>query len=373
MRGLKGGVLVMSGADSLYVRLITIGIMMVVNVGCGRNEASAPDLGPRPEPVAQRQGQAKAASPTAINPRLLRRFKPIEPLAGNTSDAERMRVRLGKQLFFDKRLSLHRDTSCATCHKLDHGGTDQLATSRGDRGQRGTRNAPTVYNAAWHVAQFWDGRANTIEEQAGMPMFDPSEMAMRNPQAVTAVLRAIPGYVSEFAAAFPDDKAPTSFAHAIAAISAFERTLITPSRWDRYLRGDEAALSPDEIEGMKVFSDIGCVQCHTGELLGGSMFKRVGLARSWPNQGDQGRFAVTHVENDRMVFKVPSLRNVAVTAPYFHDGSTESLDDAVRMMATYQLDIQITDAEIELIVAWLGTLTGVPSVDALTPPELPPG
>jgi cytochrome c peroxidase len=355
------------------MRLITVGIIVVAVAACGRNDASVPDLGPRPEPVSQRQGRARTASPTAINPRLLRRFKPLEPVAGNTSDAQRMQVRIGKQLFFDKRLSLHRDTSCATCHQLDHGGTDRLATSRGDRGQHGTRNAPTVYNAALHIAQFWDGRANTIEEQAGMPMLEPSEMAMQNPQAVTAALRAVPGYVSEFAAAFPEDKAPTSFANAIAAIGAFERTLITPSRWDGYLRGDEAALSADEIEGMKVFSDVGCVQCHTGELIGGSMFKRVGLARPWPRQDDQGRFAITHDENDRMVFKVPSLRNVAVTAPYFHDGSTELLGDAVRMMANYQLDIEITSAEVDSIVAWLGTLTGVPSVDALTPPELPPG
>jgi cytochrome c peroxidase len=345
--------------------------IVVVAAGCRGADPGAPDLGPHPPAVAPAQARPKAMDSNAINPRLLRRFKPIEPLTTNTTEVERLRVLLGKQLFFDKRLSLHRDTACATCHPLDQGGTDQRATSRGDRGKLGTRNAPTVYNAAWHVAQFWDGRAHTIEDQAKMPILNPDEMAMRTPQDVTAVLRRVAGYVREFTAAFPGEPAATDFEHAVTAIVAFERTLMTPSRWDRYLRGDLAALTPAELDGLKLFADVGCVQCHTGELLGGSMFQHVGVAHPWPDQDDQGRFAITHDVNDRMVFKVPSLRNVTVTAPYFHDGRTGSLPDAVRMMAKYQLDTELTDVEVASIVSWLGTLTGVLSPEVVAAPALP--
>jgi cytochrome c peroxidase len=350
------------------MRLVAAWICVVASA-CGADRAEAPDLGPRPEPS---RSQVRIAPATdAINPRLLRRFKPIEPFAADASDAGRLRVQLGKQLFFDKRLSQRRDTACVTCHPLDRGGTDGLAKSRGSHGAFGKRNASTVFNAAWHVAQFWDGRAHSSEEQARMPLLDPDEMGNQTPETITAVLRGIPGYATALTAAFPGDKSPVDFEHAVTAIVAFERTLITPSRWDRYLRGEPSALTTVELDGLKLFADVGCVQCHTGMLLGGSMFQRAGVAHSWPDQTDQGRFEITHDANDRMVFKVPSLRNIALTSPYFHDGSTASLSDAVRIMAKYQLDADLSPAEIASIVAWLNTLTGVPAPDAVTRPELP--
>jgi len=193
-------------------------------------------------------------------------------------------------------------------------------------------------------------------------------MAMLSPPEVTAVLRAIPGYAPAFAAAFPAQV--VDFDHAIRAIAAFERTLSTPGRWDRYLAGDATALTPGELDGLKVFADVGCVQCHTGELVGGSMFQKVGLIEPWPNQQDQGRFEVTHLAADRMVFKVPSLRNVAITAPYFHDGSVDDLPTAVREMGEHQLGVDLSDAEIASIVQWLGSLTGE-GMEPIAAPALP--
>ena len=332
-------------------------ILFLAAAACS-SAAGEPDLGPPPPgtpvlPVA------------ALNPRLLRRFPALAvPPAATGVAAEQ--VALGKQLFFDRRLSRNGDTACSSCHPLDRGGVDHRATSVGTAGRIGARNAPTVYNAARHVAQFWDGRAATLEEQAREPITSAHEMALA-PADVVARLRAIPGYASEFARAFPGQ--PLDFERVGAALAAFERTLVTPARWDRYLRGDATALNAAEVRGARVFADVGCVQCHTGELLGGSMFQKVGGQRPWPNQRDLGRFTVTHLPADSMVFKVPSLRNVAVTAPYFHDGSVSDLSEAVRMMARHQLGFELQPDEVTAIVAWLGALTG--EVPDVTPPALP--
>jgi cytochrome c peroxidase len=342
---------------------------LAVTVGCGTSEAKTPDLGAPPAPATT--PPTAGPSDTDLNPRLLRRFRPLREGVDPSDTVETGMVVLGKALFFDKRLSRAGDVSCNSCHPLDQSGADQRTTSTGDQGKTGTRNAPTVLNAAWHVAQFWDGRAADIEEQAKGPILNPAEMAMRGPDQVTAVLRSIPGYGPLFATAFPDDKGLISFDNAARAIGAFERTLATPSRWDEFLKGKHDALTPAEIEGIKLFADIGCVQCHTGELVGGSMFQKVGVASPWPNQKDQGRYAVTKQAADRMVFKVPSLRNVAETAPYFHDGSVKELGDAVRMMAVHQLGMELTDEETASIVTWLGSLTGTTPPEAQTPPELP--
>ncbi|MBL0213819.1 MAG: hypothetical protein IPQ07_08045 [Myxococcales bacterium] len=319
------------------------------------------DLGPAP--VSQVANKEVAS----INPRLLRRFKPLQVVPRDTAPSAVARVALGTQLFFDPRLSSAGDTSCHTCHSFERGGADPRPTSPGPQGG-GTRNAPTVYNAAWHVAQFWDGREPDVEHQAGAPILNSKEMGMRDAAEVTQVLRSIPGYRAEFLAAFGPDS--VDFAHATQAIAAFERTLHTPSRWDTYLRGDHHALTPPELEGLKVFSDVGCIDCHTGELVGGSMFQRAGVVEPWPNQADQGRFAITHVETDRMVFKVPSLRNVTLTAPYFHDGSVPRLPDAIRMMGKYELGIELSDKEVTAVVAWLGALAG--QEPQIRTPTLPP-
>lgn len=323
-----------------------------------RSAAGEPDLGPPP-----------AGTPVlpdgALNPRLLRRF-PALTVPPPATGAAAEQIALGKQLFFDRRLSRDRDTSCSSCHPLDRGGVDHRATSVGTAGRVGTRNAPTVYNAARQVAQFWDGRAATLEEQARGPLTSERELAAA-PDELVATVRAIPGYAAGFARAFPGQ--PIDLDRVTAALAAFERTLVTPARWDRYLRGERSALSAAEVHGARVFADVGCVQCHTGELVGGAMFQKVGGQLPWPNQRDQGRYAVTHLPADRMVFKVPSLRNVAVTGPYFHDGSVSDLREAVRMMARHQLGFELEPDEVVAIVTWLGALTGE-SPDA-TPPALP--
>lgn len=325
-------------------------------VGCSDAQGGeVPDLGP-PAPTA-------AIGNLDFNPRLLRRFRPLRE-APVEAAAE---VALGKMLFFDPRLSHDGDLSCNSCHPLDRGGTDHSSVSLGTDGQRGKRNAPTVFNAATQIAQFWDGRAADLEHQASGPILSSSEMAMRDAEAVARTLRVIPGYVAAFGRAFPGE--PIDLPHVSRAIAAFERTLVTPSRWDRFLAGDRSALSHTEQLGLKLFADIGCIQCHTGELVGASMFQRAGRVAPWPNQLDQGRFEITHDDADRMVFKVPSLRNVASTAPYFHDGSAATLRTAIAMMARYQIGTELTPPEIAAIEAWFRALDAAPH--QIDPPTLP--
>jgi cytochrome c peroxidase len=268
------------------------------------------------------------------------------------------RIALGRMLFYERRLSKSGVISCNSCHALDNYGVDNEPTSDGHQGTRGERNSPSVYNAAGHFAQFWDGRAPDVEEQAKGPVLNPVEMAMLSEQAVVAVLKSIPEYVEAFKRAFPDDKDPVTFDHAALAIGAFERGLVTPSRWDRFLRGDHAALTPAEIAGFNTFLQSGCASCHAGTYVGGKMFQRIGLLRDWPDQSDPGRYKLTRSEADRMVFKVPSLRNVAKTAPYFHNGKVKTLEEAVSYMAEYQLGKKLTEGEVRAIVAWLQALTG---------------
>src|SRR5262249_34692520 len=201
----------------------------------------------------------------------------------------------------------------------------------------GSRNTPSVYNAAGQFAEFWDGRSPTIEDQAVIPILNESEMGMLDEATVIAVLQAIPDYVRAFAVAYPEDRAPITLAHVGESIGAFERGLVTTSRWDEFLGGRPDALTPLERRGLRVFLDSGCMVCHTGPQVGGTMFERVGVVEPWPNQRDPGRAGVTHAEVDRMVFKGPSLKNVAMTAPYFHDGSAATLEAASQMVGRHHL------------------------------------
>ena len=323
-------------------------------------------------PAGAAASDARDAEQPVINPRLLRRFRSVRAvIAGKDGAPSEAQVALGYLLYFDKRLSRGRDVSCNSCHRLDRYGVDGQATSARPGGKHAARNTPSVFHAAGHVAQRWDGSASDVEAQASNPILNPDEMGMDSSARVAAVLSSIPGYRAEFERAFPEQPDPVTYDNVVRAIGAFERRLVTRSRWDSYLDGKPSALSARELEGLKLFADIGCVQCHTGEYLGGSMFQRVGSAEAWPSQGDQGRFAVTHQEGDRMQFKVPSLRNVAMTAPYFHDGSVPTLEEAVRMMGRYQLGVPPSDSEVASIVAWLGSLTGELPVAYALPPELP--
>lgn len=301
-----------------------------------------------------------------------REFGPIGTFVagpgGAPTDAQ---VALGKMLFYETRLSASGKFSCNSCHLLDKYGVDGEVLSTGHNNQKGTRNSPTVYNAAGHFAQFWDGRSATVEDQAMGPVMNPVEMAMPSPDQVEKVLRGIPGYVTAFKAAFPGQAQPVTFVNMAKAIGAFERRLITPSRFDRFLRGQRDALTEQEKAGMRDFVSAGCKTCHTGPYVGGQHFQKAGLMRPWPNQKDEGRFAVTKNPNDRYQFKVPSLRNIEKTAPYFHDGSAKSLPEAVRRMAELQTGKKMSDAQVYSIAAFLNALTGDLPKDLIQRPVLP--
>jgi cytochrome c peroxidase len=263
---------------------------------------------------------------------------------------------LGKKLYNDTRLSKAQDISCNSCHRLDAFGVDNEPTSPGHLGKRGGRNSPSSFNAALHIAQFWDGRAATVEEQALGPILNPIEMAMESEAAVIARLKADPTTVKEFQAAFPSEKDAVTYPNVGKAIGAFERTLMTPSRFDDFLRGDASALSEEEKNGGKLFVETGCATCHNGATIGGMMYQKLGLIKPYPTK-DLGRAEVTKNEADRFIFKVPALRNVAKTAPYFHDGSIKTLPEAVAIMAEYQLGKKLDDAQVQSIVTFLNSLT----------------
>ena len=334
--------------------------------------AACDDVGAKPEGALPAQAPRVAAvrDEVIINPRLLRRFQPLPAsFVSDVAAPDPARIELGRRLFFETRLSRDGDLSCNSCHELSAFGVDGEKTSAGHKGQRGSRNSPTVYNAAGAFAQFWDGRARDAEEQAKGPLLNPIEMAMVDGATVVAAVRAGPGYAQAFARAFPGDTDPVTLHNVGKAIGAFERGLVTPGRWDRYLRGEKDALTNREKEGLKTFLDVGCMVCHTGPLLGGSMFERVGVVEPWPNQSDRGRAEITKNPGDAMMFKVPTLRNIAKTAPYFHDGSAATLPEAVQMMGRHQLGLELTPREIDAIVSWLESLTGeLPSSYIARPP-----
>jgi cytochrome c peroxidase len=228
-----------------------------------------------------------------------------------------------------------------------------------------------VYNAAGHFVQFWDGRAPDVEEQAKGPVMNPVEMAMPSGKAVVAVLKSMPEYVNAFKKAFPADKDPVTFENTARAIGAFERGLMTPSRWDKFLNGDQGALTDAEKAGFNKFMEVGCQACHAGAYLGGEVYQKLGSMKPYPDTSDPGRQRVTKQESDRLVFKVPSLRNIDKTAPYFHTGKVGTLEEAVKEMGEYQLGKQVKDDEVASIVTFLKTLTGEIPADYIKPPQLP--
>jgi cytochrome c peroxidase len=340
-----------------------------VAAGCANEKQHVVELGPAA--VGGVTAPAAQVHPE-FNPRLLRRFRPLRAVLARDGETPlAARVDLGRALYFDPRLSKSGLLSCNGCHPLERYGADGQVTSPGHEGKRGPRNSPTVYHAAGYFAQFWDGRAIDVERQAKTPILNPLEMAMKSGSQVEQVLQRISGYEPLFRNAFPNTKQAITFEHVGQALGAFERGLLTPSRWDRYLTGDKTALTAPEIDGLRIFTNVGCMVCHTGEFLGGSMFEKVGVVEPWPNQKDLGRYQVTNDERDRMVFKVPTLRNIEKTAPYFHDGSAATLSDAVRMMGRHQLGLELSDGEVVAIEVWLKTLTGPLPTDYIKPPTLP--
>lgn len=271
-------------------------------------------------------------------------------------------MNLGRQLYYEKRLSKNHDISCNSCHDLANYGVDVRTpgakTSSGHRAAMGDRNSPTVYNAALHFAQFWDGRAADVEEQAKGPVLNPVEMAMPDEASVLAVLKSIPAYEPLFKSAFPDDADPITYDNMAKAIGAFERKLVTKAPVDDFLGGKTDAIDTQQQRGLALFVDAGCIACHAGSNFGGQMYQKLGLLKPYTT-ADEGRFKVTKAESDKFMFKVPSLRNIAKTAPYLHDGSLATLEETVAMMAEHQTAKgKLTDAEKADLVAFLGALTG---------------
>lgn len=303
-------------------------------------------------------------------------FQPIPAappeLPGNPSSPSK--IELGKMLYFDPRLSASHAISCNSCHNLGLGGADAESTSLGHRWQHGGRNAPTVFNSVFNKAQFWDGRAKDLEQQAGGPIVNPIEMA--SPEAhVAEQLKGVPGYREAFEKAFPGESDPITLGNVRKAIAAFEATLITPNApLDRFLRGEANALSPAQKEGLALFIDRGCASCHNGINVGGGMYAPFGVVEK-PGADilpptDKGRFTVTKTASDEYVFKVPTLRNIRLTAPYFHSGQAWDLGQAVAVMGASQLGAQLSADEVSKITAFLDGLTG--DQPKVTYPELPP-
>ena len=293
----------------------------------------------------------------------------IEGISGTAQQVE-----LGTMLYFEPRLSRSHNLSCNTCHLVGLGGVDVGVTSLGHEWQRGGRNAPTVLNAVYNLAQFWDGRAADLEEQAGGPIQNPIEMAITAEHAVEQ-LKGIPGYVNKFNRVYPEAIEPVTFDNLIKAIAAFEATLITPNApFDLYLEGNARALTAEQKEGLQLFIDKGCAGCHGGINIGGASYSPFGLVEKpeadiLPPE-DKGRFEVTRTDNDEYVFKVPSLRNIELTAPYFHSGKVWDLRESVTIMGASQLGVTLSYDEVDKIVTFLLSLTG--DQPEVTFPIMPP-
>jgi cytochrome c peroxidase len=359
--------------------LIVAAVAFAAACGGSDEEPAAPAAkpeAPAAEPAAPAEAPAAPAEPKvsmheSIREQALGVFGSLpEVAASESNEVTDEKVALGRTLYYDPRLSKNQEISCNSCHALSKHGVDGEPTSPGHKGQRGGRNSPTVYNAALHVAQFWDGRSPDVEDQAKGPVLNPIEMAMPSEEATVAVLKSIPGYAPMFAEAFPGEEDPITYDNMARAIGAFERRLITADRFDAFVSGQDEALNQEELVGLGVFMSTGCITCHTGPALGGSLYRKIGLVRPYETD-DAGRVEVTEDEADRGVFKVPSLRNIAKTGPYFHDGSVATLDEAIRLMAAHQLGVDLTEPQVASIARFLDTLTGSVDPGLIAEPELP--
>ena len=299
--------------------------------------------------------------PSAETVKLMEEAKDIfgvlpETMPGSENDTPEI-IELGKKLYFDTLLSKDDTVSCNSCHNLldDGNGTDNAAVSTGIDGQKGGRSAPTVLNAGFHIAQFWDGRAEDLKAQAKGPILNPIEMGMDDAEAVISKLKNTEDYPELFKKAFPDEENPLTYDNLAEAIAAFERTLISKNRLDDFIAGSARALTSDEQAGLRLFLDTGCTNCHNGVAIGGSMYQKIGLVNEFETK-DVGRFAVTNDPNDKFVFKVPSLRNITETSPYFHDGSIATVEEAIKKMAWHQLGKELKEDEVNKITAFLKAL-----------------
>ena len=317
----------------------------VVALGCTKKEEPAPE--------AEEKAAVEETKPTPAP-------EPILPLP-DAADVNMDKVLLGRSLYFDTALSGDGTVSCATCHMLEHGGAEPRKTSTGIGGQVGPINSPTVLNSSYNFVQFWDGRAKDLQEQAAGPVENPIEMGAKWENVVKRLAKN-EEYAAAFAKLYEDGVTKDN---ATDAIAEYEKSLITPSRFDAYLKGDADAITEAEKTGYATFKEVGCTACHTGIIAGGTMFQKMGLVKDYfkdrgteITEADLGRFNVTKKAQDKHFFKVPTLRNVELTSPYLHDGSRATLEETVKVMGTYQLGRDLTDAQVNSIVTFLKTLTG---------------
>lgn len=306
---------------------------------------------------------AKPLYANDLNDALATFFEPL-PQKVPTSDLDtQAQITLGKKLYFDTKLSVNNTQSCNTCHNLSHNysGVDHLKTSIGATGKIGMRNAPTTWNAGLQIAQFWDGRAKTLTEQATLPIFNPNEMAMPSVTALIAKL-STKTYISLFQQAFPDDPSPINRENIAKALAAFQRTLISQDRFDQFLKGNKNALNDREKKGLAVFISKGCVACHNGPLLGGQLFMKMGIVHPYPNKIDRGVAHISHNSADNYFFKVPQLRNILNTAPYFHDGAAATIEQAIFDTGWHQLGIKLNKQDIAAIKDFFASLNHQPKL-----------
>jgi len=352
-------------------------VAVAVGVALAQGDGAAGQAAPPDEAAAAQEDQLFRLATSLFAPLPEVADDPARPVTDE-------KVELGRMLWYDTRLSLSGEFSCNSCHNLATYGVDNLPTSLGHGWAIGPRNAPTALNAALHAFQFWDGRAPDVEAQAQGPVLNPIEMATPSPEFAVARISSIPTYVELFEKAFPGEDTPLRYENIANAIASFERTLLTPARFDAYLAGDLDALTPLEKQGLQVFVQAGCAGCHNGVALGGNSLQRFGVVEAYweatrdyvtidsPTMPmDVGRFAVTHDESDLYVFKVPSLRNITRTYPYFHDGSVWSLEDATQVMARVQLGRELSAEELEAVMAFYQALEGEIPAHALQLPVLP--
>jgi cytochrome c peroxidase len=297
--------------------------------------------------------------PLSLLQRAQKVFKPLPVrMDGKLPTPSPAQIDLGRRLFYEKQLSQNNTMSCNSCHDLRYGfGADGRPVSPGAVSGRGTRNAPSVYHAALHFWQFWDGRSLDVEDQAHFPILEKVEMGMPSLEEMERRLRANSDYPKRFAEAYPGEAQPVTWRHAVQAIGAFERGLVTPAPFDRFLEGDESALDSSQLKGLDHFLRLGCAECHEGAALGGTQLRKLGRVEAFASE-DHGRFQATHIPADEFIFKVPSLRNVCETAPYYHNGRVQRLEEAVGLMGRHECGQQLTPQEIAELCDFLTSLTG---------------
>lgn len=339
-----------------YKKLFLFILISAIAISCGGEKKAKPEEGSVSQlsPAEETQLYSRAKNIFGVLP---------EKMPGAENDTPEL-IALGEKLYHETKLSVNNTQSCNTCHDLTtkKNGVDNKRVSPGAlEGTMGVRNTPTVLNAGYHFVQFWDGRAKDLAEQAKGPILNPVEMGMKSEKDVEKTLSGIPEYVGMFKKAFPNDKSAITFDNVVKAIAAFERTLISKSRYDQWMAGNKIVLSPQEKKGLQTFMDLNCTMCHTGPLFGGNIYQKMGLIKPYKNQKDMGRYEVTKNEGDKFMFKVPSLRNAAVTEPYFHDGGAATLEDAIRTMSQINLNLPkpLTDEQVNNIAAFIKALTDV--------------